>query len=90
MVTAEGCVDGRSLKMARPGGIDDVELIVQPVYRLTGSKAGHRIEIKALDGRLVRVHGELSDVPGSGQASTMVGSTKLRLAPGRTIPSRRQ
>src|SRR4029079_15437226 len=33
MVTAEGCVDGRSLRMARPGGIEDADLIVQPVYR---------------------------------------------------------
>ena len=63
MVTAEGCVDGRSLKMARPGGIEDAELIVQPVYRL---KANKQIasEIKALDGRLVRLRGELTDLPG--------------------------
>ncbi len=63
MVTAEGCVDGRSLKMARPGGIEDAELIVQPVYRLKASKQLAN-EIKALDGRLVRVRGELTDLPG--------------------------
>src|SRR4029079_16043480 len=77
MVTAEGCVDGRSLKMARPGGIDDADLIVQPVYTLKGSKQLAN-EIKALDGRLVRLRGELTDLP-TEPAGTMIGGTKVTL-----------
>ena len=80
MVTAEGCVDGRSLKMARPGGIEDAELIVQPVYRLKGSKQLIS-ELRALNGRPVRVRGELTDVPGE-PAGTMIGGTKVTLGTG--------
>ncbi len=84
MVTAEGCVDGRSLKMARPGGIEDAELIVQPVYRLKGSKQ-LASEIKALDGRLVRVRGELTDLPPE-PAGAMIGGTKVTLGTGPNDP----
>ena len=84
MVTAEGCVDGRSLKRARPGSIEDAELIVQPVYRLKGSKQLAN-EIKALDGRLVRLRGELTDLP-TDPTGTMVGGTKLTLGTGPNDP----
>jgi len=76
MVTVDGCVDGRSLKMARPAGIDDADLIVSPVYRLTGS-VQIKGEIKALHRRPVRVHGELSELPGSGSSTTMIGNTRV-------------
>jgi hypothetical protein len=81
IVTADGCVDGRSLKMARPAGIDDAELIVSPIYRLTGS-AQIKEEIKALHRRPVRVRGELATLPGSGPRSTMVGDTRVTIGTG--------
>jgi len=84
MVTAEGCVDGRSLRMARPGGIEDADLIVQPVYRLKGSKQLAN-DIKALDGRLVRLRGELTDLPGE-PVGTMIGGTRLTLGTGPNDP----
>jgi hypothetical protein len=62
MVAAEGCVDGRSLKMGRPAGIEDADLIVSPIYRLTESTQ-IKGEIKALDRRPVRVRGQLSEPP---------------------------
>jgi hypothetical protein len=84
MVTAEGCVDGRSLKMARPAGIEDAERIVHPVYRLKGSKQVAD-ELKGLEGKPVRVRGELTDVPGE-PAGTMIGGTKLTLGTGPNDP----
>ena len=84
MVTAIGCVDGRSLKMARPGSIDDAELIVQPEYRL---KAGKPLadQLKTLEGKPVSVRGELTDVAGE-PVGTMVGGTKLTLGTGPNDP----
>ena len=81
IVTADGCVDGRSLKMARPAGIDDADLIVSPIYRLTGS-AQIKAEIKALHRRPVRVRGELSKLPGAGPPSTMIGNAKVVIGTG--------
>ena len=85
MVTAEGCVDGRSLKMARPAGIDDADLIVSPIYRLTGSTQ-IKGEIKALDRRPVRVRGQLSELPGSGSSMTMIGNTRVGIGHGPDDP----
>ncbi len=75
IANADGCVDGRSLKMARPAGIDDVELIVEPIYRLTGSDQ-IKGEIKALNRRPARVRGQLSKLPGAGPPSTMIGDAR--------------
>jgi hypothetical protein len=85
IANADGCVDGRSLKMARPAGIDDVELIVEPIYRLTGSDQ-IKGEIKALNRRRVRVRGELSELPGSVASSTMVGNTRVTIGHGPDDP----
>jgi hypothetical protein len=83
MVNADGCVDGSSLKMARPAGIDDAELIVSPIYRLTGT-AQIKQEIKALNGRPVRVRGQLSKP--AGPSSTMVGNTRVTIGTGPDDP----
>jgi hypothetical protein len=85
MVTAEGCVDGRSLKMARPAGIEDADLIVSPIYRLTGSTQ-IKGEIKALDRRPVRVRGQLSELPGSESSTTMIGNTRVGIGHGPDDP----
>src|SRR6185295_14704966 len=85
MVTADGCVDGRELKMARPASIDDAELIVSPVHRLSGS-AQIKTQNKGLNRRPVRVRGELSELPGSAAASTMVGKTRVTIGHGPDDP----
>jgi hypothetical protein len=85
IANADGCVDGRSLKMARPAGIDDVELIVEPIYRLTGSDQ-IKGEIKALNRRPVRVRGQLSKVPGSDSSTTMIGNTRVGIGHGPDDP----
>jgi hypothetical protein len=85
MVAAEGCVDGRSLKMGRPAGIEDADLIVSPIYRLTESTQ-IKGEIKALDRRPVRVRGQLSELPGSGPPSTMIGDTRVTIGTGPDDP----
>jgi len=85
IANADGCVDGRSLKMARPAGIDDVELIVEPTYRLTGSDQ-IKGEIKALNRRPVRVRGQLSKVPGSDSSTTMIGNTRVGIGHGPDDP----
>jgi hypothetical protein len=85
IVTAVGCVDGRSLKMARPAGIEDADLIVSPIYRL-GGNTQIKGEIKALHRRPVRVRGELSELPGSGPPSTMIGDTRVSIGTGPDDP----
>ena len=82
IVNADGCIDGRSLKMARPSGIDDAELIVNPVYRL---KAAGQLQndIKALNGKPVRVRGQLN-LPGP--ATTMIGNMRLGIGTGPDDP----
>ncbi len=82
-VNADGCVDGHSLKMARPAGIDDVELIVDPVYKLTGTDQ-IKSEIKSHNRKPVRVRGQLSKLPGP--ATAMVGNTRVSIGTGADDP----
>jgi hypothetical protein len=84
LVSAEGCLDGRTLKMARPATIEEAELIVQPVYRLSGSDA-IKSQIKSLNGHTVRVRGELQGVPG-GAPSTMIGGVRVGIGTGPDDP----
>jgi hypothetical protein len=81
MVTVEGCAAGLLLKSARPATIDEAELIVSPTYRMKGTKA-MKAEIKQLNGWLVRVRAELSDVPGASRPSTKVGGTTVSIGTG--------
>src|SRR5262245_53295221 len=62
MVTVEGCASGLLLKSARPSTIEEAELIVSPVYKMTGSKA-IKAEIRKLNGMQVRVRAELPELP---------------------------
>jgi hypothetical protein len=78
MVTVDGCASGLLLKSARPSTIEEAELIVSPVYKMTGSKA-IKSEIKKLNGMQVRVRAELPELPGSRNPSTTIGSTKLTI-----------
>ena len=76
MVSVEGCASGTTLKSARPATIEEAELIVSPIYKMTGSKA-IKEELKRLNGMLVRVRAELPDPPSPPAAK--VGNTTIQL-----------
>ena len=78
MVNVEGCASGLELKLARPAGIEDAELVVSPIYRLKGTKA-IKADIKKLNGTVVRVKAEMPDPPGQPAPSVKLGNTSLTL-----------
>jgi hypothetical protein len=76
MVSVEGCASGMTLKSARPATIEEADLIVNPTYKMTGSKAVKE-ELKKVNGMLVRVRAELPNPPSPPAAK--VGNTTIQL-----------